>query len=91
MMTPASHRVLFIPELLDIIFNFLDKDTNATIACVCKRWSEIALDVVWKEVDDLISLFHLLKPIRQHEDMFEYVSVSVRSQLLAHLVPLQVL
>lgn len=77
--TPASatlpaHRILFIPELLDIIFNFLDRDANVANACVCKRWSEIALDVVWKEVDDLLRLFRLLKPILHQEDTFEYVS-----------------
>lgn len=69
-----AHRVLFIPELLDIIFGFLDRDTNVTNACVCKRWSDIALDVVWKEVDDLLHLFRLLKPISHQEDTYEYVS-----------------
>ena len=71
-----SHRVLFIPELLDIIFGFLDRDTNVTNACVCKQWSEIALDVVWKEVNDLLHLFRLLKPISDQEDTYEYVSKS---------------
>jgi hypothetical protein len=61
---PPSQRVLFIPELVDIIFNLLDRKTNATNALVCKQWSQIALDVVWKEVDDLLQLFRLLKPIR---------------------------
>lgn len=76
---PASHRVLSIPELLDIIFNFLGRNSNVRNACVCKRWSDIALDVVWKEVDDLLDLFRLLKPIRHHqEDALEYVSGSVR-------------
>ena len=70
----ASHRVLFIPELLDIIFSYLDRVASVTSACVCKRWSDVALDVVWREVDDLIQLFRLLKPICQQEDMFEYVS-----------------
>ena len=72
--TLPAHRVLFIPELLDIIFNFLNRDANVSNACVCKRWSEIALDVVWKEVDDLLHLFRLLKPISHQEDTLEYVS-----------------
>lgn len=70
----GSHRVLFITELLDIIFSFLDRDSNVTNACVCKRWSDIALDVVWKEVDDLLHLFRLLKPICHQPDTYEYVS-----------------
>ncbi|KAG9312423.1 hypothetical protein JVU11DRAFT_6806 [Chiua virens] len=71
-MALQTHRVLFIPELLDIVFSFVDKDANITNACVCKRWSDIALDVVWKDVDDLIHLFRLLKPISRHEDALEY-------------------
>ncbi|KAF8553097.1 hypothetical protein OG21DRAFT_1414929, partial [Imleria badia] len=71
-MDSPAHRILFIPELLDIIFNFLDREANVTNACVCKRWSEVALDVVWKEVDDLIHLLRLLKPISLHEETFEY-------------------
>ncbi|KAF8835217.1 hypothetical protein BDN67DRAFT_959372 [Paxillus ammoniavirescens] len=57
-------RLLFVPELVDVIFNFLDRMTNLTNALVCKQWSQIALDVVWKEVDNLIQLFSLLKPMR---------------------------
>ncbi|KAF9221170.1 hypothetical protein BS17DRAFT_803698 [Gyrodon lividus] len=68
---PHPHRVLFIPELVDIIFNCLDRKTNVTTACVCKQWSEIALDVIWREVDDLIQLFSLLKPIHRAEHLTE--------------------
>lgn len=82
-----SHHILFIPELLDIVFNFLDRETNVTNACVCKRWSEIALDVVWREVDDIIRLFRLLKPISLHEETFEYVrSLHLPRLVLTHLL-----
>ncbi|KAF8833151.1 hypothetical protein BDN67DRAFT_1017888 [Paxillus ammoniavirescens] len=60
--SPVQH-LLFVPEVVDVIFNFLDRKTNLTNAFVCKQWSQIALDVVWKEVDNLIQLFSLLKPI----------------------------
>ncbi|KAF8835220.1 hypothetical protein BDN67DRAFT_959378 [Paxillus ammoniavirescens] len=76
LLPPPTHRVLFIPELVDIVFNFLDRKTNVTNALVCKQWSQIALDVVWKEVDDLIQLFSLLKPIREaerHGERMQYV------------------
>ncbi|KIJ11935.1 hypothetical protein PAXINDRAFT_118616, partial [Paxillus involutus ATCC 200175] len=68
LLPPPAHRVLFIPELVDIIFNFLDKVTNVTNALVCEQWSQIALDVVWKEVDNLVQLFSLLKPIHEAEE-----------------------
>ncbi|KAG2113408.1 uncharacterized protein F5147DRAFT_680821 [Suillus discolor] len=56
------HRVLFIPELLGIILSFVDEDDHVNNACVCKQWSEIALDIIWKEVDGLSRLLTLLRP-----------------------------
>lgn len=58
------HRVLFIPELLGIIFGFVDEDDHVNNACVCKQWSEIALDIIWWEVDDLSRLLALLRPYK---------------------------
>jgi hypothetical protein len=58
------HRVLFIPELLGIILSFVDEDDYVSIACVCKQWSEITLDVIWREVDDLSRLLSLLRPYK---------------------------
>ncbi|KAI5999148.1 hypothetical protein EDD15DRAFT_2160959 [Pisolithus albus] len=58
-----ANRIFHIPELLHLIFSFLDKKSNVSNACVCKFWSDIALDTVWKEVDDLIHLFSILQPI----------------------------
>ena len=73
-----SHRVLRIPELLDMIFGYLDPNSNAVNARVCRRWSDIALDTLWKEVDDLYRLFGLLAPLRVvgPELREEYVSCS---------------
>ncbi|KAG1869261.1 hypothetical protein C8R48DRAFT_631791 [Suillus tomentosus] len=58
------HRVLFIPELLGIILSFVDEDDHVNNACVCKQWSEIALDIIWKEVDGLSRLLTLLRPYK---------------------------
>lgn len=80
-MPEVAHRILFIPELLVVIFSFLDRGTNVTNAQVCKRWSEIALDLVWKEVDNLLGLFDLLQPTYYEEADREYV----RSLCLASL------
>ncbi|KAJ7637620.1 hypothetical protein DFH06DRAFT_1054123 [Mycena polygramma] len=60
-----SARVLDIPELLDMIFSFLDDPSNASNASVCKRWSDIALDKLWRELDDLHRLFGILKPLEK--------------------------
>ncbi|KAH9474987.1 hypothetical protein JR316_0012086 [Psilocybe cubensis] len=60
----VMHRVLNIPELLDMVFSFLEPPSNAVNARVCRRWSEIALDALWKDVRDLELLFGLLAPLR---------------------------
>ncbi|KAJ7475723.1 hypothetical protein FB451DRAFT_1173730 [Mycena latifolia] len=59
-----TNRVLEIPELLHMIFGFLGTE-NASNARVCKRWSEICLDILWSEVDDLHRLFGVLRPLRK--------------------------
>ncbi|KAH7886717.1 hypothetical protein F5I97DRAFT_1869635 [Phlebopus sp. FC_14] len=72
----ACRRALFTPELLDLIFTYLDRTTNVTNACVCKQWSDIALDHVWRNVDDLLQLFRILKSIKLSsiEERYEFTS-----------------
>ncbi|KXN83439.1 hypothetical protein AN958_01453 [Leucoagaricus sp. SymC.cos] len=57
------HRVLRIPELLDTIFRSLENHDNLNNALVCRSWSEVALDALWRHVDDLHRLFGLLAPL----------------------------
>ncbi|KAK2467602.1 hypothetical protein APHAL10511_000457 [Amanita phalloides] len=64
-------RVLLIPELLDMIFSYLDLANNAANARVCRRWSDVALDLLWREVEDMYRLFSLLVPL-QLTDTSEY-------------------
>lgn len=72
----AATRTLYIPELLHPIFSFLSRKCNVSNACVCKLWSEIALDVIWSEVDGLVPLFTALKPIVTSR--IDYVSICYR-------------
>ena len=57
------HRVLRIPELLQMIFGILDLPSNTVNARVCKQWSDIALDILWREIDELYILFKILAPL----------------------------
>jgi hypothetical protein len=59
----TQHRVLEIPEILELIFSFLDDASNARNATVCKRWFDLALNIVWRNVTDLHRLFSLLAPM----------------------------
>ena len=69
------HRVLHIPELLQMIFSILDPPSNTVNARVCKQWSDIALDNLWREIDELYYLFGILAPLTMTIDSEEcYVS-----------------
>ncbi|KAJ7274534.1 hypothetical protein B0H12DRAFT_403347 [Mycena haematopus] len=63
-----QNRVLAIPELLEMIFGFLDQASNASNASVSKRWSEIALDMLWRDLADLHRLFKILRPLKKTGD-----------------------
>ncbi|KAH9850858.1 hypothetical protein C2E23DRAFT_833106 [Lenzites betulinus] len=69
-------RVLAIPEILELVFSFLDQRKDvAKTALVCRNWSEVALDNLWRDVDNIHRLFGLLAPIQpdefSREDGFE--------------------
>ncbi|KAI0628309.1 hypothetical protein C8Q77DRAFT_1068263 [Trametes polyzona] len=56
-------RVLAIPEILELVFTFLEETDTSICACVCRTWSEVALDSLWRDVNDLRRLFNVLAPI----------------------------
>ncbi|KAL1743661.1 hypothetical protein HDZ31DRAFT_83281 [Schizophyllum fasciatum] len=47
------------------MINFLDDNEHLKCALVCRQWSEIALDALWRLVDDLPRLFGILAPLRK--------------------------
>ncbi|KAM5545509.1 hypothetical protein V8D89_000547 [Ganoderma adspersum] len=64
----TTHRVLAIPEIVELVFSFLDDAERANNARVSKGWSEVALDLLWRSVDDLPRLFGLLTQLDHRED-----------------------
>ncbi|KAG8978826.1 hypothetical protein FRB90_008323, partial [Tulasnella sp. 427] len=58
----AAGKALSIPELLSTVFSFCEKAKLATYAGVCKIWSEIALDDLWKDLATARPLFNLVLP-----------------------------
>ena len=86
----TAHRVLAIPELLQIIFSFGTRASNVSNALVCRGWREPALDNVWREVDDLYYLLQLLAPFRRPSRLDFYVRgpfVAICLSLLKHRSP----
>lgn len=89
----AIQRALNLPELLSIIFTFLQVDGGRTGLKACARvsqqWSEVALDQIWSQVTDfseqnLHQLFRILAPMKKVDD--EYVRRSLRSVLIFKLM-----
>jgi hypothetical protein len=71
------HRVVQIPELLALIFISLPSPAKVNAACVCTTWSAIALDALWREVDDFRRLVELLAPVKDDPVDLSYVSVII--------------
>lgn len=64
----TTHRVLAIPEIVEQVFAFLDDAERASNARVCKGWSEVAFDLLWRKVDNLPRLFGLLAQLDNRRD-----------------------
>ncbi|KAH9850862.1 hypothetical protein C2E23DRAFT_886920 [Lenzites betulinus] len=61
--THYARTVGHIDELLVMIFSHLDDRALTRVACVCKHWSDIALDSLWHEVTDLRRALAVLAPL----------------------------
>jgi hypothetical protein len=56
-------RVVNVPELLSFVISFLDKHDILQCALVCKSWSTVALDVLWRTMNSATDLLGLLGPM----------------------------
>ena len=56
-----------------MIFGIVDLPSNTVNARVCKQWSDIALDILWREIDELYILFRILAPLTKTDEE-SYVS-----------------
>ncbi|OAX34487.1 hypothetical protein K503DRAFT_724404, partial [Rhizopogon vinicolor AM-OR11-026] len=74
-----SHRVLSISDVLNMIFSLMDRDDNVINACICKQWSDVALDLIWREV---VNLPRLLNTLKGHTNHHPKHSGSERASLL---------
>ncbi|KAG8982140.1 hypothetical protein FRC05_000282 [Tulasnella sp. 425] len=50
------HDARYAPDLLDIIFSFLDMKSLKNTACVCRVWHDIAVDRIWQALPGLLPL-----------------------------------
>ena len=61
-----ANSLAHIDELLAMIFAYLDDRALARAACVSKHWSEIALNFLWFEVNDLKRVLTVLAPSERY-------------------------
>ncbi|KAF7985438.1 hypothetical protein HWV62_5171 [Athelia sp. TMB] len=73
------HRILAIPELLDIILAHLDTPNTAACAAVCKPWSDVALNALWADVDDLQRLIAILVPLTVRRGVYDMSRAPTRA------------
>ena len=56
-------RVLGTPELLDLIFDYTDHETDVACVTVNKGFFEASVKRIWYKVDNLQRIFSILAPI----------------------------
>ena len=59
---PYQRHRFAIPELLSLTFSYATPGTQAAAARVCRAWSELALDELWRELEWPGYAFELLAP-----------------------------
>ncbi|KAG8910825.1 hypothetical protein FRC01_006107, partial [Tulasnella sp. 417] len=51
------------PELLLAVFSYAEQRELAAAARVCQKWSTLALDALWKDLDSVVPLVELVIPL----------------------------
>ncbi|KAG9034308.1 hypothetical protein FS837_002239 [Tulasnella sp. UAMH 9824] len=64
----ATTRALAIPEILISILSMCRKADLGRAALVSHKWSLVALEQLWKELDSIIPLLLLVQPLRLASD-----------------------
>ncbi|KAF5353101.1 hypothetical protein D9758_008702 [Tetrapyrgos nigripes] len=61
----TMHALFSIPELLWIIFENLKPIDQRQCVSVCTLWSEVVLDLLWADVQDIKRLLNVLAPVQK--------------------------
>lgn len=62
--TDATHN----NEIVRNIVDFLEDEDKVSSACVCKLWSQHALDSLWRHLESIMPVFLLIGPLERNED-----------------------
>ncbi|KAG9003636.1 hypothetical protein FRB94_003025 [Tulasnella sp. JGI-2019a] len=53
-------RALDIPEIPSQVLDLMGESDKFASALVCQTWSSVALDAIWRDLDELIALLYLI-------------------------------
>ncbi|KAF5353065.1 hypothetical protein D9758_008767 [Tetrapyrgos nigripes] len=62
-----AHPLFQITELLYLIITHLNRNDQVSCTAICKEWSEVALDIIWAQVDpdDVPAFTNLFTPVKK--------------------------
>ncbi|KAG8955282.1 hypothetical protein FRC00_005457 [Tulasnella sp. 408] len=60
----ATIRALAIPEILISVLSLCEKADLGRAALTSRKWSPVALDYLWKELNSIVPLLVLIRPLR---------------------------
>ncbi|KAG8945169.1 hypothetical protein FRC04_001148 [Tulasnella sp. 424] len=71
-----SETALSIPEILSLIFAKAPRQTQAACALVCKNWSEVTLDELWRHLEHIQPILNLItggRPFYDHDENLDLI------------------
>lgn len=72
----ASQKVLSLPELVILTINDLAVEDLHSASLVCRTWSEIALDHLWRTAVSLAPLLNTLASMQYSKEESNWVSIN---------------
>ncbi|KAG8983086.1 hypothetical protein FRB93_007677 [Tulasnella sp. JGI-2019a] len=57
-------RALDIPEILSQVLDLVGDGDKVASALVCRTWNSVALDAIWRDVNDLVQLLRLIGDVK---------------------------
>ncbi|KAG9020495.1 hypothetical protein FRB95_004147, partial [Tulasnella sp. JGI-2019a] len=62
-------RALDIPEILSQVLDLTGECDKVASALVCQTWSSVALDAIWKGLNNLVPLLYLIGDLTVAENL----------------------
>ncbi len=69
------HPILRTPEIVLIILSSLPAADAIHAASVCRLWSDLAADSIWRTLPSLAPLLNILAPMEYEADKAQWVSI----------------